>query len=96
MTPEFKFQISFSTGAVIVLGVYFVVYLMVLAYVLNRRRFATNERILWFLVITLVPAMGMVLLMLIGKDDHVRDHEAVGRKPPGSNIEAGQTEDAQS
>jgi ABC-type molybdate transport system permease subunit len=50
---------------------YILIYCVVLAYLLNRRRFGTHERILWFLVITLAPVIGMVLFMLIGEDDKI-------------------------
>ncbi len=51
--------------------VYVLIYCATLAYLLNRRRFETSERILWFLVITFAPVIGIVLLMLVGKDDKI-------------------------
>ena len=51
--------------------VYVLIYCATLAYLLNRRRFETKERILWFLVITFAPVIGIVLFFLVGKDDKI-------------------------
>lgn len=71
--PEFK--ITSSEPLWIVAWVlYILIYCTVLAYLLNRRRFGTNERILWFLVITLAPVIGIVLFMFISEDDRIPEN----------------------
>lgn len=66
--PEFK--ITSSEPLWIAAWIlYLLIYAAVLAFLLNRRRFGTHERILWFLVITFAPVIGLVLFMLISEDD---------------------------
>ena len=61
--------------------IYFLIYCAVLAYLLNRRRFGTNERILWFLVITFAPVIGIALFMLISADDQTPGHASKSPAP---------------
>jgi|GEM_PF-1657513 len=68
--PEFKFA---SPGPVWFAAwvVYTLVYCVTLAYLLNHERFDTHERILWFLVVTFAPVIGILLVVFISEDDKI-------------------------
>ena len=61
--------------------IYALIYCATLSYLLNRRRFGTHERILWFLVITFAPVIGILLFFLISEDDKIPTGHA--SKSPG-------------
>jgi ABC-type molybdate transport system permease subunit len=65
--------------------VYVLIYCATLAYLLNRRRFETKERILWFLVITFAPVIGIVLFFLVGKDDKIPAKDTPKNRTPLSD-----------
>lgn len=73
--PEFKFSSSEPLW-VVAWVVYILTYCATLAYLLNRRRFGTNERILWFLVISFAPVIGILLFVFISEDDKISDGDA--------------------
>jgi hypothetical protein len=73
--PEFKFSSSEPLW-VAAWVVYILTYCATLAYLLNRRRFGTNERILWFLVISFAPVIGILLFVFISEDDKISDGDA--------------------
>lgn len=75
MFPEINWTTTTPAWWISAWGLYTIVYGVALTYLLNRRRFETAERILWFLVITMVPVFGILLFILIGGDDRI---------PPGS------------
>jgi len=66
--------------------VYVLIYCATLAYLLNRRLFETKERILWFLVITFAPVIGIVLFFLVGKDDKIPAKDTHKKYTPRSRI----------
>ena len=79
--PSIKFD---STGPLWFAAwvIYALIYCATLAYLLNRRRFGTHERILWFLVITLAPVIGILLFFLISEDDKLpTGHASKSRSP---------------
>lgn len=79
--PELKFA---SPGPVWFAAwvVYTLVYCVTLAYLLNRKRFDTHERILWFLVVTFAPVIGILLFVFISEDDKISAEDAAkGRAP---------------
>lgn len=79
--PDFKFT---STEPLWIAAwvVYILIYWVTLAYLLNRRRFGTHERILWFLVTTFAPVIGILLFFLISEDDKLpASHESPSRPP---------------
>ncbi|MBB5033815.1 PLDc N-terminal domain-containing protein [Prosthecobacter vanneervenii] len=78
--PEFKF-ISSDPFWITAWILYALIYCAVLAYLLNRRRFGTQERILWFLVTTFAPVIGIVLFLLISEDDKVPGNAPKSRAP---------------
>lgn len=41
--------------------IYFVIYAIALVKLMGSREMETNERILWFLVITMAPVIGLIL-----------------------------------
>lgn len=71
--PDFKITGS-DPSWIAVWILYILIYCIALAFLLNRRRFGTNERILWFLVITFAPVIGLVLFMLISEDDKIPEN----------------------
>ena len=82
--PEFKLTSTepFWVAAWIV---YFLIYCATLAYLLNRRRFGTNERILWFLVVTFAPGIGILLFILVSEDDRIPGKDATKSAAPLSD-----------
>lgn len=82
--PEFKFASSepvwFAAWVV-----YALVYCVTLAYLLNRKRFGTQERILWFLVVTFAPVIGILMFVLISEDDKISAGDAAKRRAPLSD-----------
>lgn len=82
--PDLKFN---STEPVWIAAwfVYILVYCVTLAYLLNRKRFGTHERILWFLVVTFAPVIGILLFVLISEDDKISAGDAVKRRAPLSD-----------
>ncbi len=65
--------------------IYTLAYCATLAYLLNRRRFETNERILWFLVITFAPVIGILLFIFISEDDKIPARDAPKSRKPLSD-----------
>jgi len=82
--PEFKFNSSDPLW-VAAWVVYILVYCVTLAYLLNRRRFGTHERILWFLVISFAPVIGILLFVFIGEDDKIPGGDAAKNRGPLSD-----------
>jgi hypothetical protein len=82
--PDIKFT---STGPLWLAAwvIYVLIYCATLVYLLNRRRFATNERILWFLVITFAPVIGILLFFLVSEDDKTPSLHAPKGRPPLSD-----------
>jgi len=82
--PEIKFT---STEPLWVAAwvIYTLIYCVTLTYLLNRRRFETNERILWFLVITFAPVIGIVLFFLISEEDGIPAKVAPKNRTPLSD-----------
>ena len=82
--PDIKFN---STGPLWFAAwvIYALIYCATLAYLLNRRRFGTHERILWFLVITFAPVIGILLFFLISEDDKLPASHASQSRPPLSD-----------
>lgn len=82
--PDIKFT---STGPLWLTAwvIYLLIYCATLAYLLNRRRFGTHERILWFLVITFAPVIGILLFFLISEDDKIPTGHASQSRPPLSD-----------
>jgi hypothetical protein len=71
MFPEINWTTTMHAWWIAAWVVYTIVYAATLTYLLNRRRFESNERILWFLVITFAPVLGILLFILIGGDDRI-------------------------
>ena len=65
--------------------IYTLIYCATLAFLLNRRRFETNERILWFLVVTFAPVIGILLFIFVGEDDRIPARDAPKRSIPLSD-----------
>jgi hypothetical protein len=82
MFPEIKFSTASSGWWITAWIVWLLVYGATLTYLLNRRRFASPERILWFLVITFVPVFGVLLFFLIGEDDQIPGSGTSRKKTP--------------
>lgn len=82
--PDFKFT-STEPLWIAVWVVYTLVYCVTLAYLLNRKRFGTHERILWFLVVTLAPVIGILLFVLISEDDKISAGDEAKRRTPLSD-----------
>lgn len=78
--PDIKFT---STGPLWLTAwvIYVLIYCATLAYLLNRRRFGTHERILWFLVITFAPVIGILLFFFISEDDKLPASHASQSRP---------------
>jgi drug/metabolite transporter (DMT)-like permease len=100
--PSIKFD---STGPLWFVAwiIYALIYCATLAYLLKRRRFATHERILWFLVITFAPVIGILLFFLISEDDKIPASYAPQNRLPLSDTtgtpwqnNAGHTKDSAS
>jgi hypothetical protein len=73
--PDIKL-ISTEPLWVVAWVIYILIYCVILAYLLNRSRFGTNERILWFLVITFAPIIGILLFMFVSEDDRIPTTDA--------------------
>ncbi|MFC5455272.1 hypothetical protein [Prosthecobacter fluviatilis] len=82
--PELKFT-STEPLWIAAWAVYLLVYCATLAYLLNRRRFGTPERILWFVVVTFAPVIGILLFMLISEDDKIPAAVAAKSRAPLSD-----------
>ncbi|MCF7786988.1 MAG: PLD nuclease N-terminal domain-containing protein [Prosthecobacter sp.] len=82
--PDIKFT---STGPLWLAAwvIYVLIYCATLAYLLNRRRFGTHERILWFLVVTFAPVIGILLFFLISEDDKIPATHAPKSRAPLSD-----------
>jgi hypothetical protein len=65
--------------------IYILIYCATLAYLLNRRRFGTNERILWFLVVTFAPVIGILMFILVSEDDKIPASAAAKSRTPLSD-----------
>ncbi|MES2596092.1 MAG: hypothetical protein V4662_12185 [Verrucomicrobiota bacterium] len=63
----FSFELAWLTPELIVAGwvIYLLIYWRCLFQILSATRFEPNEKILWFLVITLVPVMGILTYWML-------------------------------